>query len=57
MTLSEDEVDFRIFRVMAKKLKDELGDAAMKHKDRILDATYNHCTETVATVFKTYNEM
>lgn len=57
MTLSEDEVDYRIFRVMAKKLKEELGDQAMKHKERILDATYNYCTETVASVYKTYTEM
>jgi hypothetical protein len=57
MTLSEDEVDFRIFRIMAKKLKDELGETAMKHKKSILDATYNYCTETVASVYKTYTEM
>jgi hypothetical protein len=57
MTLSEDEVDFRIFRVMAKEMKRDLGDQAMKHKERILDATYNYCTETVASVLKTYYEM
>lgn len=57
MTLSEDEIDFRIFRVMAKKMKNDLGDQASKIKDRILDATYNYCTETVTEVFKTYNDM
>ena len=29
----------------------------MKHKERILDATYNYCTETTASVLKTYCEM
>jgi len=57
MTLSEDEVDFRVFRIMAKEMKKELGDQAMKHKERILDATYNYCTETTASVLKTYCEM
>ena len=57
MTLSEDEVDFRIFRVMSKKLKSQLGDKAMEWKTMILDATYSFCTESVANVFKIYNEM
>lgn len=57
MTLSEDEVDFRIFRVMAKRLKEQLAEAAAKIKQEILDATYKHCTDTVTSVFKTYNEM
>jgi hypothetical protein len=56
-TLSEDEVDFRIFRVMSKKLKTQLGDKALEWKNMILDATYNFCTESVANVFKIYNEM
>jgi hypothetical protein len=57
MTLSEDEVDFRIFRIMAKDLKEQLGDQAMRHKERILDATYTYCTETVTDVYKTYSSM
>lgn len=57
MTLSEDEVDFRIFRVMSKKLKTQLGDKALEWKNMILDATYSFCTESVANVFKIYNEM
>ena len=35
MTLSEDEVNFRIFRVMSKKLKEQLGEEANKIKERI----------------------
>ena len=57
MTLSEDEVDYRIFRVIAKKLKEELGDQANKIKEKILEATYNYCTETVSEVNATYNDM
>lgn len=57
MTLSEDEVDFRIFRVIAKNLKEELGDQANKIKEKILDQTYKYCTDTVTDVFKTYSDM
>mmetsp|Transcript_20668 Transcript_20668/g.31562 ORF Transcript_20668/g.31562 Transcript_20668/m.31562 type:complete len:128 (-) Transcript_20668:5393-5776(-) len=57
MTLSEDEVDFRIFRVIAKKLKEELGDQVNKIKEKLLDATYAYSTETVAEVNSTYNDM
>lgn len=57
MTLAEDEVDFRVFRVMTKKMKDELGEQAIKHRDRILDETYKYCTETVHSVLKTYIDM
>lgn len=57
MTLSEDEVDFRIFRVMSKKLKTQLGDKALDWKNMILDATYQYCTDTVQITFKIYNEM
>jgi hypothetical protein len=55
MTLSEDEIDFRLFRVTTKKLKYELGDQAEKIKEKILKATYDYCTETVNYVFDTYN--
>ena len=57
MTLAEDEVDFRIFQVWTKKLKKDLGEQAQKTKDRILEATYNYCTETVNECFKEFNDM
>lgn len=57
MTLAEDEVDFRVFRAMTKKMKDELGEQAIKHRDRILDETYKYCTDTVSQVNQTYVEM
>ena len=57
MTLSEDEVDYKIFRVMTKKLKQTLGDEAKKLMDKILDETYKYCTDTVSDVYKTYVDM
>jgi len=42
---------------MSKKLKEQLGEEANKIKERILEATYNYCTDTVNDVFKTYNNM
>ena len=57
MTLSEDDVDFKIFRVMTRTLKQGLGDAANKIKERILDETYKYCTDTVSEVYKTYVDM
>jgi hypothetical protein len=57
MTLAEDEVDFRVFRVMTQKMKETLGNKAIEHRDRILDETYKYCTETTASVLKTYIEM
>ena len=57
MTLSEDEVNFRIFRVIAKNLKNELGDKANQIKDKILEQTYKYCTTTVDSVNQTYRDM
>lgn len=57
MTLSEDDVDFRIFRVSTNRLKQELGDQAKQVKERILQATYDYCASTVQTVYQTYSEM
>jgi len=57
MTCSEDDIDFNIFKVVTKKLKTELGDQAAKTRDKILEATYNWCNETVVDVRKTYTLM
>ena len=57
MTLKEDVVNFKIYRVVTKKMKEELGDQALKIKESILDATYAYCNESVAEVNKIYMEM
>lgn len=57
MTCSEDEVDFRIFRVMAKKLKEGLAKSAESIKMEILNATYKYATDTVSAVNANYKDM
>ena len=57
MTLKEDTVNFKIYRVVTKKMKEELGDQANKIKEKILDATYQYCNDSVAEVNKVYMDM
>lgn len=57
MTCSEDEVNYRIFRVMTKKLKKDLAKCAENIKMEILTATYKFCTDTVTTVNAHYKDM
>ena len=54
MTLSENEVNFRIFQVIAKDFKIKLSDEANKIRDLILKETYKYCVETVKEVQRTY---
>jgi dynein heavy chain len=57
MTCSEDIVSYRVFSVVCKKLKQQLGDEANKIKERILEETYNWCVTTVERINDTYKEM
>ena len=57
MTCSEDEVDFRIFRVMTKKIKDSLAKSAENIKMEILNATYKYCIDTLNSVNASYKDM
>ena len=57
MTLSEDEVNFRLFRVSAKKMKNELGDRANKWKMLLLETTYNYCNDRTNELKKEYITM
>lgn len=57
MTLAEDEVNYKLFRIITKKLKNELAEQASKIKDKILEATYNYCKDTVQKCSKEYNEL
>jgi len=57
LTLSEDEVSFKIFKVAAKKLKNELGEQALKCKEKILEATYQYCNDQTSDVRKQYSHM
>lgn len=57
MTLVQDDVDFKIFSVVCKKLKERLGNEALEIKKKILDETYKYCVNTVETSTKTYEMM
>jgi hypothetical protein len=57
MTCSEDDINFNIFKVVTKKLKNELGDQAAKIRDKILEATYNWCNENTIEIRKTFTVM
>jgi hypothetical protein len=57
MTLSEDEINYKIFKIVTKKLKNELADRAAKIKQDIMDATYKYCNETTDQVRKSYFEL
>ena len=57
MNLSNDVVDFPIFRIMCGKIKKELGAQADKLKQSILEAISNYCVSAVDQINKTYDEM
>jgi hypothetical protein len=57
MTLREDVVNFKIYQVVTKKMKEELGSQALKIKEKILDATYAYCNESIGEVNKIYMDM
>ena len=57
MTLKEDEVNFNIFKVVVKRLKQDLGEQAIKIQERIMDATYQYANDTVAEINSTYMMM
>lgn len=55
--LSNDIVDFPLFRVMAAKIKEQLSNQAAKIKDKLLENVYNYCKKTVEKIFQTYDQM
>lgn len=57
MTLSEDDVKFKLFSVSTAKLKNELADQANKIKERILTSTYEWCLQTIQSCQKEYKEL
>ena len=57
MTLAENTVSLKIYRVNTQKLKKDLGDKALEIKNKILDATYAYCNESIAEINKIYMEM
>ena len=57
LNLSNNVVDFPLFRVMAAKLKDQLSNQAHKIKDKLLENVYNYCKKTVQKIFESYEHM
>jgi len=54
---SNDYVDFPIFKIEAKSLKEKLAEQAQKIKNSILEATHNYCIKTVSDVLDEYKFM
>ncbi len=57
MNLSNDIVDFPLFRVMAQSMKTNLGNQAEKIKDKLLEGVYKYCQKSVVHINKTYDDM
>lgn len=51
LNLSNDVVDFPMFRVMAAKMKEQLSHSAHKIRDKLLENVYNYCKKTVEKIF------
>ena len=57
LNLSNDVVDYPLFRVMASKMKEQLSNQASKIKDKLLENVYGYCKKTVEKIFQTYDQM
>jgi gas vesicle protein len=55
--LSNDQVDFPVFRVEAKDLKNKLTKNAADLKNRILENVSKWCKDSVEDIEKTYIDM
>lgn len=54
LNLSNDVVDFPLFRVMAGKMKEQLSHQAAKIKEKLLESVYNYCKKTVDKILQGY---
>jgi len=57
LNLSNDVMDFPLFRVMAGKMKEQLAQQALKIKEKLLENVYDWCKRSVEKIYKTYEEM
>jgi len=57
LNISNNHVDFPMFRVEAVKLKRELRSAAKTIKQKIMSKTYDWCNSKVEYISKTYIDM
>jgi hypothetical protein len=57
LNLSNDVMDFPLFRVMAGKMKEQLAQQALKIKEKLLESVYDWCKRSVDKIYNTYEEM
>ena len=57
LNLSNDIVDFPLFRVMAGKMKEQLSQQALKIKEKLLENVNEWSKKSVEKIYKTYEEM
>jgi len=57
MTLANDVVEFPLFRVMTKDMKEGLGKACLKIKQTLLEQINNYCKDSVAQIYESYEDM
>ncbi len=57
LNLSNDVVDFPMFRVMAGKMKEQLSQQALKIKEKLLENVNEWCKKSVEKIYQTYEEM
>jgi hypothetical protein len=57
LNISNDVVDFPLFRVMAGNMKASLSQQAAKIKDKLLENVYNYCKKTVEKIYQSYEHM
>jgi hypothetical protein len=57
MTLAENTVNLKIYRVNTQKMKKDLGDQALKIKNQILESAYAYCNESIGEINRVYMEM
>ena len=57
LNLSNDVVDYPMFRVMAAKMKEQLSHQANKVKETLLENVYTFCKKTVEKIFQSYDQI
>ena len=57
LNLSNDVVDYPLFRVMAQNMKQNLASQAEKIKKKLLEGVYKYCNKSVDHIYKTYEDM
>lgn len=57
LNISNNHIDYPMFRVKAQKMKTELARKAASIRKKIMKKTYDWCTKSVETIESTYKQM